>query len=141
MLLPRRVGGGLADRCTSGFLVSIWWDCRPWKQEVARRAAVIAENLVHGDKSVPLQGPMPVKVTWSPWDASWGAFHHGISSGVCAQTTGPAKGFLCGGIQVRFVTSPDRAPLPSFLSFLVMVMLTARALSLCLSFSPLAPST
>ena len=69
---------------------------------MARRAAVIAENLVHGDKSVPLQGPTPVKVTWSSWDASWGAFHHGISSGVCAQTTGAGKGFLCGGIQITF---------------------------------------
>ena len=74
----------------------------PWKQEVARRAAVIAENLVHGNTSVALQGPKPVNVTWSAWDDTWGKFHHGIANGVCSLTTGAAKGYLCGGIQITF---------------------------------------
>ena len=48
----------------------------PWKQEISRRAAVIAENLVHGDKAVALQGPTPLTVRWDPWEAGWGDFHH-----------------------------------------------------------------
>ena len=71
-------------------------------------------ELLHGDKAVPLQGPTPVKVTWSSWDPSWGAFHHEISNGVCGLTTGPGKGFLCGGIQVTFdMPIAFRSMLPS----------------------------
>eukprot|EP00040_Diaphanoeca_grandis_P032063 m.193364 g.193364 ORF g.193364 m.193364 type:complete len:221 (-) comp32499_c12_seq3:93-755(-) len=72
----------------------------PWKQEVARRAAVIAENLVHGNTSVPLQGPKPIKVLWSEWDASWGNYHHGIQQGVCE--SGGGFGWKCGGVQITF---------------------------------------
>lgn len=53
----------------------------PYKQEVARRAAVIAENLVHGDAAVPTLGPVPVNVSWDPWEPSWGDYHHGIAEG------------------------------------------------------------
>eukprot|EP01047_Picozoa_sp_COSAG01_P025819 COSAG01_NODE_1643_length_9640_cov_366.002725_8_plen_301_part_00 len=74
----------------------------PWKQEVSRRAAIIAENLVHGDQAVALQGPQPVRVSWAPWEDSWGHYHHEIASGVCGLTVGLAAGYLCGGIQVEF---------------------------------------
>lgn len=64
---------------------------------------MIAENLVHGDTSVPLHGPAPLRVRWDPWDASWGNFHHHeLGAGVCSLTAGLAAGYLCGGIQVQF---------------------------------------
>ena len=72
----------------------------PYKQEVARRAATIAEGLVHGNRSVLPHGPAVVSVVWDAWDATWGAFHHGtpaIGSGVCQGT-----GWYCGGVRVTF---------------------------------------
>ena len=76
----------------------------PFKQEVARRAGLIAERLVHGDMTVPLQGPQVVRVDWDPWDSSWVAWHHGTpatGTGVCGPT-GAAQGWYCGGIRVTF---------------------------------------
>ena len=69
----------------------------PFKQEVARRAALVAERLVKGNASVPLHGPVPVAVRWDAWNESWGLYHHGVPSGVCTQ-----NGWRCGGIRVTF---------------------------------------
>ena len=71
----------------------------PWKQEDARRAALIAENLVHNKTGVALQGPLVQSVSWDEWNPSWGNYHHGIAAGVC---TGGGQGWVCGGLQVRF---------------------------------------
>lgn len=36
----------------------------PFKQELGRRAALVAESLVYGDNTVSLHGPRVVNVTW-----------------------------------------------------------------------------
>lgn len=70
----------------------------PWKQEDARRAALVAENLVHNKTEVALHGPLVQSVSWDEWNPSWGGFHHGIKAGVCALD----NGWICGGLQVKF---------------------------------------
>jgi hypothetical protein len=74
----------------------------PWKKEVARRAALWAENAVWGDASSPVSGPRLVSAVWDQWDATWGNYHYqtGAQSYVCSSG---AKGpFLCGGVRLTF---------------------------------------
>ena len=49
----------------------------PYKQEVARRAGLLAERLVHGNTAIALQAPTVVAVRWDAWTPTWGDFHHG----------------------------------------------------------------
>ena len=73
----------------------------PWKQEVARRVALSAERLVHGNASVPAGGPAPVGgATLDRWDASWGSYHYG-TGGPGAHVCG-VPSFLCAGLRVAF---------------------------------------
>lgn len=76
----------------------------PWKAEVGRRAALWAQNILYGNTSSPLSGPVPLSVTVDPWSASWGAYHYGISGGICEGGTG----FTCMGMRIKF----DQALLP-----------------------------
>lgn len=70
----------------------------PQKQEVARRLALAAESIVHGNKSVPAMGPVVTKIMLDKWDESWGNYHYGSGSfSVCAST-----GFSCLGIRLMF---------------------------------------
>jgi sialate O-acetylesterase len=81
----------------------------PFKQEVGRRAALVAQNLLRGNSSIPLQGPLVTKVGWDDWDVSWGHFHHGQPGGVCTTPNQRAQpgnaGWRCAGLRVTF----DRA--------------------------------
>ena len=77
----------------------------PWKQEVARRSALIGEALVFKNASVSPTGPMVVRAKWDAFDPSWGTFHFGSNPHGSFCATAHTKGWHCGGIQVTF----DRA--------------------------------
>lgn len=72
----------------------------PWKNELARRAWLWADNAVYGNTSSPVSGPVPVAVAFDAWNASWGdTWHYGTggSSYVCTSAT-----WTCGGVRVTF---------------------------------------
>ena len=54
---------------------------------------------MHNKTEVPLQGPLVTSVSWDEWEPSWGAYHHGIRAGVCANNP---QGWKCAGLQVKF---------------------------------------
>jgi hypothetical protein len=72
----------------------------PWKREVGRRTAVSALNVVYGNTSAPVTGPIVTSVFVDPWDRSWGDYHYGFGAGnnVC----GAGSGFLCMGLRIGF---------------------------------------
>ena len=67
---------------------------------MARRAALIAENFVYKNTSIPLQGPQPVSVTWDAWNVTWGSYHH--DSGISVVCNNNPNGWKCGGIRVKY---------------------------------------
>jgi hypothetical protein len=73
-----------------------------WKKEVARRAALWADNVVFGNASSPTAGPRVVSATWDNWDATWGSYHYqtGMGSYVCG--TGKKGPWFCGGVRLVF---------------------------------------
>ena len=73
-----------------------------WKREVARRAALWADNTVFGNASSPTSGPRLVSATWDHWDPSWGNFHFQYGSGSYVCETGAKGPFLCGGVRLVF---------------------------------------
>eukprot|EP01052_Picozoa_sp_SAG31_P052594 SAG31_NODE_13054_length_896_cov_0.943538_1_plen_189_part_01 len=88
----------------------------PFKAELGRRAALVAEHLLFANASVPLAGPQVVRVEFDEWQPSWGAeFHHGTpydptlnnpqnSKTACgfAGDPGGSGPWLCGGLRVTF---------------------------------------
>jgi len=75
----------------------------PYKQEVGRRAAEIAENLVFGNKSVPTTGPVVIEVTWDEWNPTWGnGWHHGTPGAGTVTVCNSPLGWVCGGLRVSF---------------------------------------
>ena len=74
----------------------------PWKQELGRRAALVAESVVFKNQHAWAQGPLVTAVHWDEWQPTWGADHFGSNpgGGVCAN--GGGHGWRCGGIRVTF---------------------------------------
>lgn len=70
----------------------------PWKAEVARRAFLAADNLVYGNASSPVSGPVVAGVTVDLWNAAWGNFHYGYG----AESVCGGGQFTCAGIRVHF---------------------------------------
>ena len=72
----------------------------PWKEELARRAWLWADNEIYGNASSPRAGPAVTGIEWHAWQPDWGDYHFGSGAGsyVC-ESTGE---FTCGGIVLRF---------------------------------------
>ena len=79
----------------------------PWKQEVARRSALLGEALVFHNRTVPPTGPRVVSAVWDRFETSWGAFHFDSNPGgsFCNSTYASSHGWICSGIRLTF----DRA--------------------------------
>lgn len=72
----------------------------PSKEELSRRAFLVTDNLLYGNRTSPVQGPQPVAAKWDAWDASWDDYHIGTGRGSYVCNAG--SGFVCGGIRVTF---------------------------------------
>ena len=72
------------------------------RQEVSRRAALVAESILFSSAGAHAQGPLPTAVRWDAWQPSWGANHFDSNpgGGICASDGG--RGWVCGGIRVTF---------------------------------------
>ena len=70
----------------------------PWKAEVGRRMALAAANIIYSHTEYPTAGPRPVAVHVDAWQSSWGDYHLGYGSGVCAS----GSGFFCMGVRIDF---------------------------------------
>ena len=79
----------------------------PWKQEVARRSALLGEALVFHNKAVSPTGPQVLTASWDLYEPSWGDFHYDSNPGgqFCGSSYASSHGWICGGIQLTF----DRA--------------------------------
>jgi len=67
----------------------------PWKADVGYRTALVAQNIMYGNPTIPVQGPRVIGSNVWPWDKSWGHFHYDMEGGACGV-------FLCVGITVKF---------------------------------------
>jgi hypothetical protein len=76
----------------------------PWKYEVARRAWMWLDNVVYGNASSPISGPVVTNVSWDMHDSSWGDYHLGYGGLVNVCGSPP---FVCAGIRLSF-SSPVR---------------------------------
>ena len=74
----------------------------PWKKEVARRAALWADNVLWGNASAPTSGPRLVSAVWDAWDATWASYHYQTGAGSYVCSTGSQGPFLCGGVRLVF---------------------------------------
>ena len=73
-----------------------------WKKEVARRAALWADNVVYGNASSPASSPRVVSAVWHNWDTSWDNYHYQTGSGSYVCSSGTKGPFLCGGVSLTF---------------------------------------